>query len=108
MALRLGAAHLVDGLADQLHDVELVEGDLGFGQVLGDASDVGTAHVDADFLDAAGVAVVRFEIIGEVGDRVGVAAVGDEQHAAAIDVDEQRDVVVAALGGGLVDGDDGV
>ncbi len=29
----------------------------------------------------------------------------DEQHAALIDVDEQRDVVVSALGGGLADGD---
>ena len=31
------------------------------------------------------------------------AAVGDEDDAALVDVDEQRDVVVAALGGGLVD-----
>ena len=40
-----------------------------------------------------------------VFDGVGAAALGDEQHAALVDVDEQRDVVVAALGGGLVDGD---
>ena len=63
------------------------------------------AHVDADLLDAGGIAVVGFEIVGERGDRIGAAAVGDEQHAALIDVDEQRDVVVAAFCGGLVDGD---
>ena len=33
----LGAADFIDGLTQELHDVEAVEGDLGLGQVLGDA-----------------------------------------------------------------------
>jgi hypothetical protein len=41
------------------------------------------------------------EIIGERGDGVGVPALGGEQHPRPVDIDEQRDVVVAAL----VDGD---
>jgi hypothetical protein len=48
---------------------------------------------------------VGFEIIGEGCDGIGVAAVGHEQHATLIDVDEQRDVVVAASGGCFVNGD---
>jgi len=45
------------------------------------------------------------QILGERGDRGGVAAFGGEQHAGLIDIDEQRDVVVTASRGGLVDGD---
>jgi hypothetical protein len=32
-------------------------------------------------------------------------ALGSEQHPRLIDIDKQRDVVVATSGGGLVDGD---
>ena len=53
-ALALGASNLVDGLADQLHDVELVEGDLGPGEVFADALDEGGAHVDAHLVDLLG------------------------------------------------------
>ena len=84
--------------------MELVEGDLGFGEVVIDALDEGAAHVDAHFLDAGRIAVVGFEIVGEGGNRIGVAAVGHEQHAPLIDVDEQRDIVVPASGGCFVDG----
>src|SRR5512145_1720267 len=103
--LALGAAHLVEGVVDELDGVELVEGDLGLGEVVGDALDEGGAHVDAHLLDAGGIAVVSFEIVGELSHGSGVAAVGDVEHAAAIDIDEQGDVVVAAACGGLVDGD---
>ena len=64
-ALALGAADLVDGVVDELDGVELVEGDLGLGEVVGDALDEGGAHVDAHLLDVAGIAVVGFEIVGE-------------------------------------------
>ncbi len=85
--------------------MELVEGDLGLGEVVGDALDEGGTHVDADLLDAASIAVVGFEIVGERFHGIGAAPLGDEQHAALVDIDEQRDVVVTALGGGFVDGD---
>ena len=57
-ALGLVAPHFVDGIADQRHDMKLVEGDLGLGEVLAHASDVGAAHVDADLLCARCVGVV--------------------------------------------------
>ena len=85
--------------------MELVEGDLGLGEVVGDPLDEGGTHVDAHLLDAAGIAVVGLQIVGERFHGIGAASLGDEQHAALVDIDEQRDVVVAAPGGGLVDGD---
>jgi hypothetical protein len=100
-------AHLIDSVVDDLDGMELVEGDGGVGQVLGDALDEGRAHIDADFLDRLGVAAVRGEILGERGDGFGGAALGGEQHPCLVDIDEQRDVVVAAPRGGLIDGDVG-
>ena len=103
--LALGAAHLVDSIVDQLDGVEFVEGDLGFGEVVADALDEGATHVDAHLLDVASIAIVGFEIVGEGCNGICITAVGNEQDAALVDIDEQRDVVVTALGGGLVDGD---
>ena len=84
--------------------MELVEGDGGVGQARGDAFDEGRAHVDADFVDCLGVPAMRGEVVGERGDGVGIAALSGEQHPRLIDIDKQRDVVVAAPSGGLVDG----
>ena len=42
----LGSPNLVDGVVDELDGMELVERDLGFGQVVADALDEGAAHVD--------------------------------------------------------------
>ena len=103
--LHFSASDLVDRLADELHDVEPIECDLGLGEVLGDARDEGRAHVDRGLLDAAGIAAVRFDMIRKLTDRVGVAAVGDEHDAAVVDVGDERDVVLAAFCCGLVDGD---
>jgi hypothetical protein len=82
--------------------VELVEGDLGLGKVIGDALDEGGTHVDAHLLDVAGIAVVGFEIVGELTNRVCATSLGHEHDAALVDIDEQRDVVVTALGSSLV------
>jgi hypothetical protein len=48
---------------------------------------------------------VGFEIVGELSHDAGIAPVGGIEHAAPVDIDEQRDAVVAAARGGLVDGD---
>ena len=56
-------------------------------------------------LTASGVAAMRGKVFGERGDRAGVAAFGGEQHPGLIDIDEQRDIVVASPRGGFVDGD---
>lgn len=75
--------------------------------MLGGALDEGRAHVDADLVHRGGVTAVRRQIIGESSDGTGILALGGEQHAGLVDIDEQRDVVVPAPGGGLVDGDPG-
>ena len=61
------------------------------------------AHVDADLGDGIGIAAVRREVIGKRRDGRGVLALGREDDAGAINVDKERDIVVAAPGGGLVD-----
>jgi hypothetical protein len=101
----LASAHLVDGVVDELDGVELVEGDLGLGEVVIDPLDEGRTHVDADLLDAGGITVVGFEVVGELGNGVGILAIGDEEDTASIDIDEERDVVVPTPRGSFVDGD---
>ena len=69
-AFQLGSAlafhppHLVDGIVDELDRVEFVEGDFGLSEVVGDALDVGGAHVDADLLDAGDIGVMGIDVIG--------------------------------------------
>ena len=65
---------------------ELVESDLGLSEVFGNTLDEGATHVDTDFLDARSIGVVRVDMIGELGDRAGILAVGDEDNLAAVDV----------------------
>src|SRR6266404_8400547 len=85
--------------------MEFVEGDLGLWQALGGAGDERRAHVDAHLGNRLGVPAMRRQVRGEGGDRRGILAFGGEQHAAAVEIDEQADVVVATAGGGLVEGD---
>ena len=105
LRLLFGASDLIDRLVDDFDGVELVEGDGGLGQVVGDALDEGRAHIDADFADGLGHAAMGCKVLGECGDRAGVAAFGGEQHPGLLDIDEQRDIVVASPRGGFVDGD---
>jgi hypothetical protein len=85
--------------------VELVEGDGGLGQVFGHALDEGRAHTDADLGNGPRIAVVLGEVVGERRDGVGPLARRGVEYAGLIDIDAQRDVVVAAPGRGLVEGD---
>src|SRR5258706_9245043 len=103
--LAFGTTDLVDGVVDELDRMELVEGDLGLGEVVVDALDEDGAHVDADFFDARWIAVVGFKVVSELGNGIGILAVGDIKHAALIDIDEEGDVVVAAPGRRFIDGD---
>ena len=48
---------------------------------------------------------MRVDVIGELANRICLAAVGDVDDLAPVDVDEQRDVVVPAFGGCLIDAD---
>src|SRR3954453_11633459 len=62
------------------------------------------AHVDADLGGGGWIAAMFGQIVGKGGDRGGILGVGHEQHLRAIQIDEQRDIVVAAACGGLVEG----
>ena len=44
-------------------------------------------------------------MIGELGDGVGILAIGDEDDPAAIDIDEQENLGMAKFRGGFVDAD---
>ena len=103
--LALGAADLVDGIVDQLDRMELVEGDFSFGKVFRDALYVGAAHVAAYFLDAGRIGVVIVDVIREPSNSRRIVAFGDVDDFPGVHVDEQRDVVLTALGRGFIDGD---
>ena len=73
------AADLIDGLVDQLDDVEFVEGDGRPGQVLGKPRAVAGGHVDAGVADVLGTAAMGFKIVGERGHDLRLAAFAGEQ-----------------------------
>src|SRR5262249_8790247 len=81
------------------------EGDFSFGKVFRDALDVGATHVDAHLLDAGGIRVVAVDMISETSNSRRIIAFGDVDDLPRVQVDEQRDVVLAALGRSLIDGD---
>ena len=103
VVLPLSSSHLIDGIVDDLDGMKPVEGDGSVGQAVAGALDERRAHVDADLGDGIGIAAVRREVIGKRRDGRGVLALGREDDAGAINVDKERDIVVAAPGGGLVD-----
>ena len=80
----LGAAHLLDRVIDDLDGMELVEGDGGIRQVLGDTLDEGRAHIDADLADRLRGTAMRDEITGEGGYGVGILALGCEPTQAGM------------------------
>src|SRR5262245_23434172 len=96
---------LVDGIVDQLDGVKLVEGDFSFGKVLRDTLHVVGTHVNACLLDAGGVGVVIVDMICKPSNSLRIIASGDVDNLPGVHVDKSRDVVLAALGRGLIDGD---
>src|SRR6266403_1933010 len=59
------AAHLIECLAGQHHEVELVEDDPGMRKVFGRAHDIGRAHIHGNGLDLGGVAAVLAQRLGK-------------------------------------------
>ena len=59
------AAHFIECLAGQHHDVELVEDDPGMRKVFGRTLDVGWAHIHGNSLDLGGIAAVLDQRLGE-------------------------------------------
>lgn len=105
--LGLGAADVIDRLGEHLDDVEPVDGDGGVLEGLADGGEEGATHVADDLGDARGPAAV----LGEEGLEAGhglLAAAGrdeDDRLVLGVEVDEDGDVGLAALGGGLVEAD---
>lgn len=82
----LPAPHLVYSLAGVSDDMELVEGDPGVGQLVGDAFDEGRRHVDADRSDVFRVGVVGAQMLRKSRDGVGISPFGDEHDPAGVGV----------------------
>ncbi len=87
--------------------MKLVERDFGIRQMLCDTLDKSRAHVDAHIGDLRRIATVLDQIIGKRGDGCGIAAFGDVNDAGLVDIDEQRDIIVAAPGCGFINRDAG-
>lgn len=101
---RIGLLHqAARGIRGMRHDTELVEGDAGLKQVLGAALDGRRRHVDAHRADSWPQRVVCAQVCDQLTYGLRVAAFGHEQRLAFIGVGGQRQVVVAAPAGGLVD-----
>ena len=103
--LDLLAADLVDGLVEQLNDMELIEGDRGPWQMLVEPGAVTGGHVDTDVADLLGTGVMGLQVIGELRHDIGFAPFAGEQQTRGIEVVKQADVIVSAPCGGLVDTD---
>ncbi len=99
------AASLIHRLPQQLHDVELVEGQLGAGELLAQAADERRRHIQAGLLNLLGLAAMSLQVLLERLDRARILTLGGKQHSAVfrIQVHEHADVVVAPAAAGLVD-----
>ena len=101
--LDLFPPHLVHGFAQQLHDVEPVEGEFGVREVLPQALDEGRRHVHAGLRDLRRVAAVGHQVRFECLQGLLVPAFHPEQELLRLHVHHQGDVLLAPLGPGLVD-----
>jgi len=98
IAALLKPAGLVEG-----DDMEFIESDARFGQVVGDAPDERRRHVDAHCGDLLGSRFVRGQVLGKAGDGRGVAFLDHEHQLAFVGIGGNGQVVVAAPAGALVD-----
>ncbi len=95
----------LDGVSEDLGDMELVEGHVGFGQELPHALDEGGGHVAGDLGHGRRVAAVLAQEASKGGDHLVFATLRREHQAPGGHVEEAADVVVPLLGRGLVHAD---
>src|ERR1700684_447075 len=79
-------------------DMKLVEGPTRIGQVFVHALDEGSRHVDAYRFDLPGHCVVFLQVPGKAFDNACILAWRDEDHAPAVHVGDQRDIVLPTSG----------
>jgi len=95
----------INSLAEDLHDMKPVEGEMGIGEVLSKAQDVGRGHVQAGLLDLVGIPAVSLEVGLEGLQGLAPFAWHGEQEFLLQHVHHQGDVVMAPPPGGLVEAD---
>src|ERR1017187_6165728 len=105
IGLLLCATQLFNGGRGMCDDMEFIERNPGVWQVVGDAFDKGRRHVDADRSDVVRVTAMCGQVFGKRFDSLGVFPVSDEDDLALIGIGDQSQIFLAALFGGLVDGD---
>src|ERR1700737_3312223 len=74
------AAHLIECLASQYHDVELVEDDPGMRKVFRCALDIGWTHIHGNSLDLRGIAAVLAQRLGEGSESLCTASLCHEEQ----------------------------
>ena len=97
------AAHLVDGLHQVTHDVELVEDQHGLGRTVLDDVDVGLPHVAANAFERSGF--LRPQIVEERLQRLLLSSFTAPHQSLALEVVDVGHVDVTALPRDLVDAD---
>ena len=78
MTLKL-AAHGIEGLAGQLHEVKLVEDNLSLRKMGARPLDVGRAHIQGKGFNLGGVAAVLAQGLGKSSQGLRTAALDHEQ-----------------------------
>lgn len=89
-------ADRIDGLVEGLDDVEAVQHQGGVRAVGLNGTDVGLTHVAAGGLDS-GFLVVTHRLVEEPVDGLAALALADPDHAGALQVIDQRGVLVALV-----------
>jgi hypothetical protein len=91
----LQTADLIDRVVDETDDMELVEGDLGVGQIFSDAFGKGLRQVGADFGNGGGFATMSRQVRSERGDGGRVFTRGRKQNLPLVQINKQRDIGLA-------------
>jgi len=96
------AAHVVDGGVEELHHMELVEGQAGLRELRLHARDKGRRQVAADLLDGLGTSAMVEQVGLEPLEGRGILAFGDEDRPGLLQIDKEADVVVPPLAGRFI------
>ena len=94
--------HRIQSFPCQLHDVEEIENNAGFGKGPLCARDEGGTHVHDDLGDEIRVGPVLGHLACELLQGVATAAVDHEQQIVAVGIKNHGDITVAATGAGFV------
>jgi hypothetical protein len=86
---------LLDGFAQQLHHVKLVEGDRSIRKAVLASGNVCGGHVDADLINLIGIRPMLNKVPPELLDRFTLSAIGHEQDLPLVQIRKHSHVVMA-------------